>query len=92
VPVVSPVTLMTPESAWYTTPVIPPGFDVAVYRVIAKAPLDAGAVKATVAVVGPVAVTAPIPGAGGTPCGVTDVEALDETEVPAEFVAVTVKV
>jgi hypothetical protein len=88
---VSPPTLRTPEPAWFLVPVIPPGFDVAVYRVIAEPPLDDGAVKATVAVV-ELTVTAPIVGAPGAPCGVTDVEALDETEVPAEFAAVTVKV
>jgi hypothetical protein len=59
---VSPLTVIVPEPAWARMPVIPPGVDVAVYEVIAKPPSDDGAVKATVAVVGPVAVTAPIPG------------------------------
>ena len=56
---------MVPEPAWFTVPVIEPGLDVAVYLVIVNPPLDAGAVKATVAVVAPV-VTAPIVGAPGT--------------------------
>ena len=91
-PVVSPVMGMVPEPAWDRMPVIPPGFDVAVYEVIVEPPLDDGAVKATVAVVNPVAVTAPIVGAPGGLNVVTDVEALDETEVPAAFRAVTVNV
>jgi hypothetical protein len=65
VPVVSPVMGMVPEPAWDRMPVIPPGFDVAVYRVIVEPPLLAGAVKATVADVEVVAITAPIPGAPG---------------------------
>jgi hypothetical protein len=88
---VSPLTVIVPEPAWASVAMIPPGFDVALYEVIGEPPLDDGAVKATVAV-NPVAFTAPIVGAPGAPCGVTEVEALDETEVPPEFVAVAVKV
>ena len=62
------------------------------YLMIGEPPLDAGAVKATVAVVAPVAVTVPIVGAPGGPIGMTDADALDETEVPAAFRAVTVNV
>ena len=54
-----------PEPAWFTVPVFPPGFDVAVYLVIAKPPLEDGAVYATVADVELVAVATPIPGAPG---------------------------
>jgi hypothetical protein len=60
--------------------------------VIAEPPFDDGAVKATVAAVDPATVTAPIVGAPGGLNVVTEAEALDETEVPAAFVAVTVKV
>jgi len=66
VPGVRWVTVMVPEPAWFTVPVCPPGFAVAVYEVIVEPPLDAGAVKATVADVELVAVTAPIVGAPGT--------------------------
>ena len=88
----SPPTLMVPEPAWFTVPVFPPGLDVAVYLVIAEPPLESGAVNATVADVAPVAVAAPIVGAPGRLSVVTEAEALDETEVPAALVAVTVKV
>ena len=90
VPAVSPVTVIVPDPAWDTVPVIAPVFEVAVYLVIAEPPLDAGAVNATVADVGPVAVTAPIPGAPGGPGMVTWADAEDAVEVPAAFVAVTV--
>jgi len=71
--------------------VIPPGEDVAVYKVIVD-PLLAGAVKATVAVVCPVFVAVPIVGAPGTAIGVIEVVADDATESPTPFVAMTVKV
>jgi hypothetical protein len=83
---------MVPEPAWASVAMIPPGFDVALYEVIGEPPLDDGAVKATVAVVDPVAVTAPIVGAPGGLNVVTEAEALDQREVPPEFVAVTRKV
>jgi hypothetical protein len=82
---------MVPEPAWFTVPVFPPGFDVAVYEVIAVPPLDDGAVNATLALFTKVA-TDPIVGAPGGPIGVTDADALEETEVPAAFRAVTVNV
>ena len=44
---------------------MPPGLEVAVYEVIAEPPLVAGAVNETETVVAPVALTAPIVGAGG---------------------------
>ena len=94
----SPETVMVPAPAWFTLPVFPPGLDVAVYEVIVEPPLEAGAVNATLAVVAPVKVAAPIVGAPGAlfvvgvAVVVTDAEALDETEVPTEFLAVTVKV
>ena len=88
----SPPTLMVPEPAWDKMPVFPPGLDVAVYLVIAEPPLDDGAVNATVAESGPVAVAAPIEGAPDGLNVVTAAEALDATEVPPSLVAVTVKV
>jgi len=56
-------------------------------------PPSTGAVKSTVAVVGPVAVAVPIVGAPGSPSGVV-IELLAElaAEVPILFVAVTVNV
>ena len=83
--------VMVPAPAWFTVPVIPPGFDVAVYEVIAEPPLEAGAVNATVADVAPVAVTAPIVGAPGKP-GVTDADASDKDEPPIWFVVFTLNV
>ena len=55
---------------------------------IVPAPL--GAVKSTLTVVEPDTVAEPIVGAFGFV--VTDVDALDETDVPPELVAVTVNV
>ena len=46
-------------------PVPPAGDDVAVYVVIVDVPVYVGAVNAIVAVVAPVAVATPIPGASG---------------------------
>ena len=71
-PTVSPLTGMAPESDCVRVPVIPPGLDVAVYLVIAAPPFDVGAVNATVAVVVPVTVAAPITGAPGAPITATD--------------------
>ena len=53
---------------------IPPGLDVAVYLVIAAPPFDVGAVNATVAVVDPGTVAAPITGAPGAPITATDLQ------------------
>jgi hypothetical protein len=93
VPDVSPLTVMVPEPACSTTPVIPPGFDVAVYFVIVAPPFDAGAVNATSTLFVAVVVAAPIAGAPGAPFVVTDPEGADAPEVrPAVFVAVTVNV
>jgi len=63
-----------------------------VYCVIVEPPFDAGAVNATAAVVPPVTVTVPIPGAPGGPRMVTCADGEDGVEVPAAFVAVTVNV
>ena len=50
-------------------------------------------VQATVTDVGPAFVAVPIVGAPGTvTAGVTEFDAADATDVPAEFVAVTVNV
>jgi hypothetical protein len=71
----------------------PAGFDVTVYAVIGEPPSDVGAVMVSVtsATPGPrIAVTDT--GASGTVAGVTGLDAADGKLVPAEFVAVTVKV
>ena len=73
-------------------PVIPPGLDVAVCAVIVAPPLDDGAVHVTVTDVELAIVAMPIVGAPGTVAGVTEFDAADATDVPAEFVAVTVNV
>src|SRR5688572_9238134 len=90
VPLVRPVTVIDVHGA-VQVPVRPPGDEVAVYAVIAAPPLEAGAVKATVAcALPPVAV--PMVGAPGTVAGVTLLDAADAAPVPIAFVAVTVKV
>ncbi len=108
VPSVSPVTGIWPEPAWDRVPVPPAGLEVTVYVVIGEPPSVEGAVNVTVAVVGPVADTAPMPGWPGAPIGVTvpitgvsgtvtgaaeiGAEAADAAEVPPVFVAVAVNV
>jgi hypothetical protein len=72
-------------------PVMLEGDEVAV-NVETAFPPFAPAVYATVAVVPPVAVAAPIVGASGTVVAVTDEEALDASPVPAALVPVTVNV
>ena len=72
-------------------PVIPPGLEVAVYVVIVSPPLEAGAVQATVTEVALATVAVPIVGAPGTSAGVTELDALDKPDVPAELVAVALK-
>ena len=72
VPVVRPVTVNVPLPDWFKVAVTEPGVDVAVYDVIVAPPLDVGAVNATVAVVSPVTVAAPITGAPGAPITETD--------------------
>ena len=84
--------MIVPEPACDTAPVKPPGEEVAVYEVIVAPPLETGAVKATVAVVDPVAVAVPIVGAPGTANVVIEFEAADAADVPTLFVAVTVNV
>ena len=71
--------------------VLLPGLEVAVYDVIGVPPLDAGAVKLTVACIFP-AVAVPIVGAPGTTSGVKLLEAADAALVPLAFFAVTLKV
>ena len=64
---------------------------VAVYVVIVAPPPDDGVVHVTVADVELATVAVPIVGAPGT-TAVTEFDAADATDVPAEFVAVTVNV
>ena len=58
---------------------------------IVAPPFDVGAVQVTVTDVSLATVTVPIVGAPGTSAGVTELEALDKSEVPAELVAVALK-
>ena len=58
---------------------------------IVAPPLDAGVVHATVTDVALATVAVPIVGAPGTVAGVTEADALDKPDVPAEFVAVVLK-
>jgi hypothetical protein len=75
---------------------MPPGLDVAVYRITGAPPLDPGAENTIVAVV-PDAATVPIPGAPGTvtgaaAIGVTGADTAETAEVPPVFVAVALNV
>ena len=72
-------------------PVIPPGFDVTVYPVIAELPSLAGGTNVTVACAFP-DVAVPIVGAPGTVEGITGFETELAGPVPMALVAVTVKV
>ena len=69
----------------------PPGFEVAVYELMAAPPLEAGAVQATVTEPLP-AVTELTVGAPGTVRGVTAAEGAEAGPVPTALVAVTVNV
>jgi hypothetical protein len=88
VPLASPVTVIGLAEPFT---LILPGFEVAVYPVIADPPLLAGAVNATVACVFPF-VAVPIVGAPGTDDGVTEFEAALAGLLPVAFVAMTVNV
>jgi hypothetical protein len=87
VPVVNPLTVM---GELEPVPVKLPGEEIAVYPVIALPPSDAGAVNATVAVVGPVAVAVPIVGAPGTEATNTELLAALDGPVPPGVEAATV--
>jgi len=82
VPSDNPSTVITPLvfPSGFKVPVIPPGEDVAVYKVMLAPPLDAGAVHPTVALVGTVvlAVAVPIVGAPGTDVVLTITELEDD--------------
>ena len=80
---------MVPEPACDNVAVTPPGEEVATYDVIVAPPSEPGAVKATVAVVDPVAVAVPIVGAPGVVRGTTADETVDVAPVPAALVALT---
>jgi len=93
VPVVKPVTVIALlHVAEVNVPVIVVPTAVAVYVVIVAPPLDPGAVHATVTDVAPAFVAVPIVGAPGTVFGVTEADAVDKPDVPAEFVAVVLNV
>jgi len=69
----------------------PPGEDVTVYPVMVLPPVEAGAVKVTLACALPAEATGLV-GAPGTVLGVTAPDGAEATEFPAELVATTVKV
>lgn len=87
-----------PLPACAIDPVIPPGDEVAVYEVIVAPPLDAGAVKETLAVVAPVDVAVTevgAPGADDPPDVVMELEAIEfrvALPPPYEYVAPTINV
>ena len=64
---VNPLTVIEPEPAVDTLPVIELGVETAVYEVIVALPLDVGAVYDTVAELYVPPVTTPIVGVPGTP-------------------------
>ena len=90
VPAVSPVTVIWPEPARDRVAVPPAGLEVAVYVVIGEPPSVEGAVNVTVAVVGPVDDTAPVPGWPGAPIGVTVADGEEASESTGVFFAVAV--
>ena len=93
-PVVKPVTVIALlHVAAVNVPVIAVPTAVAVYEVIVAPPLEPGVVHATVTDVALATVAVPIVGASGTvAAGVTEFDAADATDVPTEFVAVTLNV
>lgn len=89
VPVDKPVTVIVPEPAVDSVPVIPPGEDVAVYKVMVAPPLSAGAVYVTVALVAPALEAVPIVGAAGTFAAMAAVEFEFALTAEITLVAVT---
>jgi hypothetical protein len=88
VPLVRPATV---TGLLVPVPVMLPGLEVAVYKVIGAPPLELGAVNHTAALTLPPTGT-PMVGAPGTVPGVTLLLATDAGPVPTALVAVTVKV
>jgi hypothetical protein len=86
---VSPDTVQL--SATVVVQVLEPGLEVTVYPVMALPPLKEGAVQETKAEAFPAAAVTPV-GEPGTVAGVTGDDVVDGAPVPAELVAVTVKV
>ena len=93
-PVVKPETVIALlHVAEVNVPVMAVPTAVAVYVVIVAPPLEPGAVQATVTDVALAIVAVPIVGAPGTAnTGVTEADAVDALDVPAEFVAVVLNV
>ena len=89
VPLVRPVTVQLVVTEGHVTP---PGDEVTVYPVMAAPPLDAGAVHDTTDWVLALDVAVTPVGALGTAAGMAGAEAAEAGPVPAELVAVTVKV
>ena len=87
--------MVRPETVAVNAPVVvavaPPGLAVTVYPVIAEPPLLAGAVHDTAACPLPATAVTAV-GEPGIVVGVTAVLGAEAGEVPAAFVAVTVKV
>ena len=90
-PLVSPLTV---SGLALPVAVFPPGFDVTLYEVIALPPLDAGAVKLTLACALPAVAVTPVgaPGTVAGALGVTALEAADAAPVPTALIACTVNV
>ena len=88
VPLLNP---MTTIGELEPSAIIPLGFDMTLYPVIADPPSLIGAVKLTEAEALP-AVTVPMVGAPGIVAGVMALDATDADPVPTLLVAVTVKV
>jgi hypothetical protein len=87
-----PSKVKVPPVACVSVFVMPSGVDVAVYEVTTEPLFESGAPKLTVALRLPVAVARTLVGAEGAPTVVIELEALDAEPVPAELVALTVKV
>ena len=92
-PVASPLNRQVVVAPLAVVHVLAPGFDVAVYEVMAAPPLVAGAVQLTEALVAALVAKATAPvGTLGTVAGVAGGEAADVGLLPAPLVATTVKV
>jgi len=90
------VPLVNPDTVAVVAPVVvavnEPGAEVTVYEAIAEEPGLADAVHDTVAAVLPATALTPVGDTGLVADGVTALDALDATDVPDAFVAVTVNV
>ena len=89
---VSPSNPVSVAVRTFPTVKLVPVDEVTVYPVIAESPVEVGAIHETVAEVLPATAVTDVGTPGGDAVGVTEAEAEEDSELPAEFIATTVNV